>query len=461
MLDDTIAAIATPPGEGGIGIVRLSGPAAMSIAAQIFHSGSARNWCEEPGYRVYYGHIVEPESGKVVDEVLLTVMRAPRSYTREDVVEISGHGGVVPLRRILQIVLNLGARLAEPGEFTKRAFLNGRLDLAQAEAILDIIRSPTEASLRLAVDQLQGDLSREIKDLQSKLVAVLATIEAGIDFPEEDDVPETEQGALTLELSSIIAYCQELLAGAAQGRIYREGLGVAIIGKTNVGKSSLLNALLRENRAIVTEIPGTTRDVIEEMINIRGIPLRVLDTAGLRKTNDAVELIGVERTKETIKLADLILVVLDAATGLEAEDREVLNLVKEKRVLIVINKIDLGISNIVDEEVNRHLQAPILKISVEKKQGMSQLEEAIVDMVEDGQSAARKTPLVSNIRHQAALEKGVQSLEEAQKALEAQMPLEMVAIDIRSAMEAFGEVTGESVGEDLLDRIFQEFCIGK
>ncbi len=461
MLHDTIAAIATPPGEGGIGIVRISGPAAVEIAGRIFRPAGARDWRSGPGYRLYYGYVVDPASGETVDEVLLALMRAPRSYTREDVVEINGHGGIVPLRRILQLVLDSGARLAEPGEFTRRAFLNGRLDLAQAEAILDVIRARTGESLKVALGQLRGELSERIEALREALLRVLAEMEASIDFPDEEDVPETELAELARRLTGIADECAELLAGADAGRVYREGLGVVIVGKPNVGKSSLLNALLREARAIVTDIPGTTRDVIEETVNLRGIPLRLLDTAGLRETEDAVERIGVARTRNVVAAADLVLAVLDAASGLEAEDREVLALAAGKPLVVLINKIDLAPAGIDPDEIRRLVAGPVLRVAVREGRGLDKLEEVIADLVLGGQVAGRDPILISNVRHKNALERARRYTNEARAALTGGLPLEMAAIDVRNALDALGEITGATVGDDLLDRIFADFCIGK
>jgi tRNA modification GTPase len=461
LLHDTIAAIATPPGEGGIGIVRISGPAALEIAGRLFRPAVAQDWRSGPGYRLYYGYVVDPATGETVDEVLLALMRAPKSYTREDVVEINGHGGIVPLRRILQLVLDYGARLAEPGEFTRRAFLNGRLDLAQAEAILDVIRARTDNGLRIAVEQLRGALSERIGVLRNTVLGVLAEMEAGIDFPEEEDVPQTEADALIGRLQEVADECGRLLAGADAGRVYREGLGVAIVGKPNVGKSSLLNALLREARAIVTDVPGTTRDVIEETVNIRGIPVRLLDTAGLRETEDTVERIGVARTRSVVAEADLVLAVLDAATGITDEDREVLAVAAAKPMLVVINKMDLAPAGITPEAVRAFVKAPVLRMAVREGVGLDKLEETIAELVLGGHVAGRDPILVSNVRHKNALERARRHLDEARAALAGGWPLELAAIDVRNALDALGEITGTTVSDDLLDRIFGDFCIGK
>lgn len=461
MLHDTIAAVATPPGEGGIGIIRISGPDALKIVGRVFRPAGNKDWSAGPGFRMYYGHAVDPGTGETVDEVLVSVMRAPKSYTRENVVEINGHGGVLPLRRILKIVLDCGARLAGAGEFTRRAFLNGRLDLVQAEAILDVIRARTGAGLQVALGQLRGELSERIGALREALLQVLAEIEASIDFPEEEDVPETRLDGLAARLAVLEAGCAELLEGAQAGRVYREGLGVAIVGKPNVGKSSLLNALLREKRAIVTDVPGTTRDVIEETVNIRGLPLRLSDTAGLRETADAVERLGVARTRDVVAEADLVLVVLDAASGLQDEDRQVLALARGKALVVLINKVDLAPAGIDPGAVRALVDGPVLRAAVIEGRGLDELEETVAGLVLGGRVTGQHEVLISNVRHQHALEQARRYLEEARAALIAGLPLEMAVIDIRNALDSLGDITGETVGEDLLDRIFSEFCIGK
>ncbi|MGB9805111.1 tRNA uridine-5-carboxymethylaminomethyl(34) synthesis GTPase MnmE, partial [Desulfofundulus sp.] len=384
MLDDTIAAIATPPGEGAIGIVRVSGPGAIEIAEKLFVSRTGADWRNQGSHRLFYGLVVDPSTGQPVDEVLMGVMYAPRTYTREDIVEFNCHGGIVPLRRTLELVLQHGARLAEPGEFTRRAFLNGRLDLAQAESILDIIRSKTEAGLSVAMSLLTGELSSRVRAFQERLLGLVARVEASIDFPE-DVGDEGLREELMEAVRHIMHELEELLRQARFGRVYREGLRTVIVGRPNVGKSSLLNSLLREKRAIVTEIPGTTRDVIEEVVNIRGIPICLADTAGLRETDDIVEKIGVERSRELVKAADMVLVVLDASTGLTAEDRSVLELVKGQKGIILVNKCDIGDGQAVARQVGRLFpDKPVKVISVKTGEGLDQVEEAIEQMVFGG-----------------------------------------------------------------------------
>ncbi len=460
MLDDTIAAIATPLGESGIGIVRLSGEKAIEIARKVFIPRRNKEWWREQGYRLFYGHVIEPETGEMIDEVLLSMMRAPYSFTREDVVEINCHGGVVPLRKTLAAVLRCGARLAGPGEFSRRAFLNGRVDLAQAEAIIDIIRAKTDAQLKLAVSQLKGELSEKIRSLQDRITDLLAACEAAIDFPEDVDALP---GA---ELESLIAGLKEeveaLVACADRGKIYREGAFVVIAGRPNVGKSSLLNALLREGRAIVTDIPGTTRDVIEDMINIKGVPVRIADTAGLRPTFDPVEIIGVEKAKELLEKADLILVLVDASAGVTKEDREILREVEEKNAVYLVNKCDLGGGEETFREVKKAAgEKAVLKISALTGEGIGELEETIFQKIVGSPAVGTDALLVNNVRHKNALVKAGRCLGEALEGARAGFPEDLLAVDLKEAWEALGEITGTTVAEDIIDRIFANFCIGK
>lgn len=458
--EDTISAVATAIGEGGIGIVRLSGPQALTVADALFRGVRGRRASDVASHTVAYGRIVDPATEAVVDEVLLLVMRAPRSYTREDVVEIHCHGGPAPLRKILDLTLAHGARLAEPGEFTKRAFLNGRLDLAQAEAVIDIIRAKTDASLRMAVSHLAGGLSAQIRTLRDDILAMIAHLEAAIDFPEEDiEELATEQAAAGI--NGLLAAIDKLLATAQTGRILREGLETVIIGKPNVGKSSLLNALLREKRAIVTDIPGTTRDIIEEYVNIRGVPLKIVDTAGIRETTDLVEKIGVERAQEIMQRADLVLLVLDASAPLSAEDRQVLEMLQQQQVIVLINKTDLPVQLELDEVMARMAGRRVLRISVLEGTGLDELEQAIVDMVYAGETAPSDSAFVSNVRHVAALRHARQRLADALATISAGMPPDFVVVDLRAAWEKLGEITGETVGDDIIDQIFARFCIGK
>lgn len=458
--DDTISAIATAIGEGGIGIIRISGSKAMAIAGKLFISKSGKTVDSLLSHQVMYGHIIDPASGETVDEAILLSMRAPRSYTCEDVVEIHCHGGPVPLKRILDLTLVQGARLAEPGEFTKRAFLNGRLDLAQAEAVIDIIRSKTDASLKVAVGNLSGQLSEQVRALRHAVLRMIAQLEAAIDFPEED-IEEAAAADVAQLIAEAKSRLTTLLATAQTGRILREGLATVIIGKPNVGKSSLLNALLREKRAIVTDIPGTTRDIIEEYVNIGGIPLKIIDTAGIRDTADVVEKIGVERAKALVEQADLILLLLDSSAPLSPEDRAVLELLPGKQAIVLINKSDLP-ARLETEEVEKYTGGRlVLKISVAREEGLAALEQAIVDMVYGGQVSPGEAAFVNNVRHSAALRAALERLNDAEATIEAGMPSDCIVVDLREAWEKLGEVTGDTVGEDIIDQIFTQFCIGK
>lgn len=459
MFEDTIAAISTPLGEGGIGIVRVSGPAAVEIARKIFRAKRGE-WADAAGSSLIYGHIYDHD-GTVIDEVLLGYMKAPYTYTREDVVEINCHGGAMPLKKILELTLAAGARLAGPGEFSMRAFLNGRMDLAQAESVIDVIRAKTEGGLRLAVNQLKGDLSKKIFILQDKLLGLLAQVEANIDFPDED-LEERTMAQISRQTEELLEELKELIRGADAGKIYREGISTIIIGRPNVGKSSLLNALLRENRAIVTDIPGTTRDIIEEIINIGGIPLKIIDTAGLHETENIIEKIGIEKTKETIERAGLVLLVLDASRELTGEDLAVINSVGDKKTVFLINKADIGEKKIDKNNVAAQASGrPVLWVSAKEGTGLDQLEKIIFEMVMEGRISNSDTVLVTNARHKHALEKASAHLEDVREGIKINVPVDIAAIDIRAAWEALGEITGSTVTEDLLDRIFADFCIGK
>jgi tRNA modification GTPase len=460
MIGDTIAAISTPLGEGGIGIVRVSGPQAISIAEKIFQPYKQRD-LKKDNFRLIYGYVHDPEDKEIIDEVLLGVMRAPHTYTREDVVEINCHGGILPLRKTLELVLSLGARLAEPGEFTKRAFLNGRLDMAQAEAIIDIIRATTDDALRLAVGQLKGGLSKKINAIQQELLQITALIEASIDFPE-DDVDAYDLEDIYNRVESIRQEIEKMLAGAETVKIYREGLKTVIAGKPNVGKSSLLNVLLREKRAIVTDIPGTTRDIIEEVLNINGIPLRIIDTAGIRETEDVIEKIGVQKTRESIDQADLVLLVFDAETGFSNEDEEIIDLVKQKKGIKILNKIDLKHYTDLKNKLSGVLPGwPLVEISAIQEAGIDDLEKVIYDLVTQGRVVPRDGTLVSNVRHKNQLKKALENVKEAQAAIKSGLALDLIAVDIRGAWQAIGEINGTAITENIVDKIFEEFCIGK
>lgn len=458
--EDTIAAIATAIGEGGIGIVRLSGPQALNIAGEMFRAASTLPVSEQPSRTAAYGHIVDPVCKETVDEVLLLVMRAPRSYTREDVVEIYCHGGPMPLKRILELTLKAGARLAEPGEFTKRAFLNGRLDLSQAEAVIDVIRAKTDSSLRMAVGHLSGAFSSRVLQCRRQILQLIAQLEAAIDFPEEDIEAMTAQQVETVvrQLSADIA---GLLSTAQTGRILREGLKTVIIGKPNVGKSSLLNTLLGEDRAIVTDIPGTTRDIIEEYVNIGGVPLKVIDTAGIRESADEVEKIGVEKALAVMAEADLILLLLDASTPLTDEDKEVMAHLAGRQAIVLVNKTDLPAVLTMGEVEAFAAGKTVIKISALEGTGVAALEKAIVDLVYSGRVSQGEGAFVNNVRHKHILELAQSLLAEVLATIAADMPPDCIVVDLRAAWEKLGEISGETVGEDIIDQIFSQFCIGK
>ena len=445
MYQDTIAAISTPIGEGGIGIVRLSGPDALTIVRKMF----ARRLSNR---RLVYGHITDPETGEVVDEVLVAYMEAPHTYTREDIVEINCHGGPLPLQRILGLALRYGARMANPGEFTLRAFLNGRIDLAQAESVLDVVRAKTAASLRVAVQGLGGKLSQSLTEVRSQLMGVLAYLTARIDFPED----EVEGQEVIPTLEGARQMLGKLISSAEAGVVYRQGVRTAIVGRTNVGKSSLLNCLLRQSRAIVTPVPGTTRDTLEEVVNLKGVPFVLVDTAGIVQSKDMVEVLGVERSRRAIEQADFVLLVIDTSEPLRDPDREIIDLLAGKEVVVVANKSDLPGQADLDG-----LLWPKVSTSALTGDGLEELEDRMVDCVLRGKVFTSDALLVSNPRHKSALERAQSHLEQALSSIEAQIPDDFVTIDLTAALNALGEITGETVTEELLETIFSNFCIGK
>jgi tRNA modification GTPase len=458
--DDTIAAIATPIGEGGMGVIRVSGPQAVAIARTVFQDRHGHPVEDLPSHRVRFGSLIQPQTGAKLDEVLVTYMRAPRSYTGEDVVEISGHGGIGVMARILGAVVSVGARLAEPGEFTKRAFLNGRLDLSQAEAVIDLIHAHTEESHRQALAQLQGGLSRAIRAMREELLEVLAYVEGAMEFPEED-LALLPWETLRARAHALEAQVATLLDSFQSGRVLREGVQVAIVGRPNVGKSSLFNALLAANRAIVTPIPGTTRDVIEEVANLRGYPFRLIDTAGIRPSADPVEQEGIERARASLESADLVLLVLDRSEPLTVEDEAAMAAVQGKRVQVVLNKADLPPLLTAAEVQIRFPEWPKTAVSCKERQGLERLTEAMVAAVLHGQRPPREGPVVTRLRHWEALQRARQSLLQAYAAMEQRLSGEFIAVDLREALEWLGEIVGLNYTEDLLDKIFSEFCIGK
>ena len=457
---DTIAAISTAPGEGAIGIVRISGDLAISIASSIYQCGT-KQLEEQKTHTIHYGHIVDPKSGEVYDEVMVSVLRAPKTFTREDIVEINCHGGIVAINRVLQLVLRMGARLAEPGEFTKRAFLNGRIDLSQAEAVMDLIRAKTDKSMQLAMSQLDGQLSNLIQNLRQEILNTLAQVEVNIDYPEYDDVEEMTLQLLREKTQQVLQGIRALLNTASQGKILRDGLKTAIVGRPNVGKSSLLNVLLREEKAIVTDIAGTTRDTIEEYVNVRGVPLQLIDTAGIRETNDVVEKIGVERSRKALKEADFVLLLLNQSETLQEEDIRLLETTKGMKRIILFNKTDLP-SKLSKEDIAPYAkEEEIVTTSMLNKEGIDQLEEKIAGYFFQGQMNERDATYLSNTRHIALLEKAEQALVEVQNGIEMEMPVDLIQIDFTRAWDLLGEITGDSVQDELLTQLFSQFCLGK
>lgn len=459
IFEDTIAAISTPVGIGGIGIIRVSGKDAISIVDKIFKAANKKSLVDTDSHTITYGHIVS-ESGKVLDEVLIMMMRAPRTFTREDVIEINCHGGPIPLNAVLMEVINAGARLADSGEFTKRAFLNGRIDLAQVEAIMDIIEAKTELSLEQAVGQLEGNLSKKIKEYQDTLIQIIARIEVSIDYPEYDqDEPITNE--FDKELKALLDQLNELLKTADTGKMIREGVKTAIVGRPNVGKSSLLNALLEENKAIVTDIPGTTRDVVEAYLNIDGIPYQLLDTAGIRETTDVVEQIGVERSRSSIQEADLVLMLVDAHAGITDKDREILDQVKHKNVIYVFNKADLE-NNISEEIKKEHFEGgKIISISAKEQAGLKDLKMAMKEVVMRGNVSVNNGATISNQRQKQALINAIKSLEKVIEAIDMGLPEDCLAIDLHDAFGHLGMIVGESLKEEIINQLFSRFCLGK
>ena len=456
---DTICAIATPIGEGGVAIIRISGENALSIASKIF---VAKNNCDVKNMQTYtmkYGNVIEIDNKEIIDDVILSYMKSPKSYTGENVVEINCHGGVVSTNSVLNQIIRAGARLAEPGEFTKRAFLNGRIDLSQAEAVMDIITAKTELSMKSAMLQSNGALSREITELRKYLLNVLALIEYAVDFTEDDEDIIDDNLVLQVKegIDKTILKIKNLLSNADEGKIIRDGLNIVIVGKPNVGKSSLLNALLKEKRAIVTDVPGTTRDVIEEYINLDGIPIRITDTAGIRETEDIVEKIGVEKSKEKIEEADLIILMLDASRDIDEEDKAIIDKIKNRKYIVLLNKIDLDME--ISQEVINDLDNKI-DISAKTGKGIDDLKTEIKNLFFNGEINSESL-IISNTRHKQALYRSLENCDIALNRVNANEYLDLISIYITAAMKALGEITGDELEEDLLNKIFSEFCVGK
>ncbi|MFH0346714.1 tRNA uridine-5-carboxymethylaminomethyl(34) synthesis GTPase MnmE [Bacillus sp. SW14] len=458
---DTIAAISTPMGEGAIAIVRLSGPEAIQIADKMYKGPKGKTLSSVESHTIHYGHIVDRPSDRVVEEVMVSVLKAPRTFTREDVIEINCHGGIVTVNQVLQLALREGARLAEPGEFTKRAFLNGRIDLSQAEAVMDLIRAKTDRAMNVAMNQMEGRLSALVRRLRSEILETLAHVEVNIDYPEYDDVEEMTHQLLVEKATAVKKEIEALLRTSEQGKILREGLSTVIIGRPNVGKSSLLNSLVHEAKAIVTDIPGTTRDVIEEYVNVRGVPLRLVDTAGIRETEDIVERIGVERSRQVLKEADLILLVLNYSEELSEEDVKLFEAVEGMDVIVIMNKTDLEAK--IDIERVRELAKgrPVVTTSLLKEEGINDLEEAIQSLFYTGAIESGDLTYVSNTRHISILQQAKSAIEDALSGIEQDVPIDMVQIDLTRCWELLGEIIGDAVHESLIDQLFSQFCLGK
>lgn len=457
-IDDTIAAIATAPGEGGIGIIRISGERSLQVAQEIFKSMSGKQIEEYKTRTLIYGNIIDNEN--VIDEVLVAYMKGPNSYTAEDVIEINCHGGFISVKKILELILSKDVRLAEKGEFTKRAFLNGRIDLSQAEAIIDVIKSKTDKAHEIAQTQLEGTLSNKIRELRMNVTELLAHVEVAIDYPEED-IEHITYKTLKDKAEILRDEIKKLYDTAESGKIFRDGLKTVIVGKPNVGKSSLLNSILGENRAIVTDIPGTTRDVIEEFVNIKGIPLKIVDTAGIRETDDIVEKIGVKKSRESLSTADLVIAVLDSSRKLSEEDFEILENLDKKKAILILNKVDLN-QKIEEEKILQYVDNDsIIRISALNNEGIEILQNKIEDLVYNGEVKNSSDLVITNSRHKDALNKAYKSINDAIDAINQNMPFDFIEVDLKNIWDYLGYINGDTVTEDLLDSIFENFCIGK
>ena len=459
MAEETISAVITALGEGAVGIVRISGEQALAVGETLFKAASGKKLAEYKPNTMVYGHVYD-QDGSLVDEVLAVFMQGPRSYTAEDVVEIQCHGGLQSLKKILQLTYAAGARPAEAGEFTKRAFLNGRIDLTQAEAVMDIIRSRSEASLKLAARQQQGQLAKELRGLRSALVDVVVNLEAVIDYPEED-IEDVTYGRVQESIASCNDAIDSLLAHAHTGKILREGLRTAIVGKPNVGKSSLLNALLKAERAIVSQYAGTTRDVIEEQLLLDGVPLVLADTAGIRSTEDFVEKIGVEKSRQLLQDAELVICVVDGSEGLTAEDEAILAAASGKPCVIIVNKSDLGLAVDLEELKERFGQDKVMTLSAKTLTGVEAFSAWLKDYVYGSEGALSDGAYVQNARQERLLREARQSLEDASQAAAAMLPYDCIEIDVRTAIDLLGEITGDTVQDEIINEIFSRFCIGK
>lgn len=456
---DTITSISTPMGEGAIGIVRLSGPEAVEIGDKLYKG--KKQLKDVPSHTINYGHIIDPETDEVVEEVMISVLRAPKTFTREDIIEINCHGGILTINRILELTMTHGARMAEPGEYTKRAFLNGRIDLSQAEAVMDFIRSKTDRASKVAMNQIEGRLSDLIKRQRQSILEILAQVEVNIDYPEYDDVEDATTEFLLAQSKKIKNEIDQLLETGTQGKIMREGLSTVIVGKPNVGKSSMLNNLIQDNKAIVTEVAGTTRDVLEEYVNVRGVPLRLIDTAGIRDTEDIVEKIGVERSRKALSEADLILFVLNNNEPLTDEDRTLYEVIKNEDAIVIVNKTDLERRLDIEEVKTMIGNTPLIQTSMLKQEGIDELELQIRDLFFGGEVQNQDMTYVSNSRHISLLKQARQTIQDAIDAAEAGIPMDMVQIDLTRTWEILGEIIGESASDELINQLFSQFCLGK
>lgn len=453
----TIAAISTAPGNAGIGIIRLSGDDCFEILKKIF---KPKNNGEIKGYTIKYGNIVKSKNGEIIDEVLVSYFVAPKSYTKENMCEINSHGGMVVENQILEECLKNGAVLAEPGEFTKRAFMNGRIDLSQAEAVIDVINSKTEKEMIVAQRHLEGSLSKKIKDIQREILNLMADIEASIDYPEYD-IEETTNNKIKNTLNSVEEKLLKLKNSFENGKILKEGIKTAIVGKPNVGKSSLLNLILGENRAIVSDIEGTTRDTIEEYINIKGIPLKIVDTAGIRKTNDEIEKIGVKRSINNISDAELIIALFDDSRAFDEQDQKILDLIEGKKTIILINKVDLGKNLIKENEKIKKLENDVIEFSTINETGLDELYNKIEELFKLNELDCENTEIITNNRHKQQILLALEDTAKARESLENHMPVDITAICLKDILEKLSEITGENVTEDIINEIFKKFCLGK
>lgn len=457
----TIVAISTAPANGGIGIIRISGKKCFEILDKIFIQKQKQSIDDIPGYTMKYGHIIDHETKEKIDEVLVAYFKAPKSYTTENMCEINSHGGVIIEQRILEQCLKAGAQLAEPGEFTKRAFLNGRIDLSQAEGIIDLINSKTTQEAKASFNQLEGNLSKKIQEIRKKLLNIMADIEASIDYPEYNEVPEVTNKNMIEQINIIEEKLLKLENSFDSGKILKEGIRTVIIGKPNAGKSSLLNAILNEERAIVSKIEGTTRDTIEEMIQIKGIPLKLIDTAGIRNTKDEIEKIGVEKALKLSEEADLVISIFDNTSDLQEDDIQILNIIENKNAIILLNKIDEKDNHLEENESIKNSKKPIVKMSAKTKEGIEQLYEQILSMFKLNEIELNDGNLITNVRHKNQIRKSRENLENARNGINLNVPIDVVAVSIKQALEELSAITGEDVSEDIISEIFSKFCLGK